>query len=145
MAKRVHLYRILSTPAGASFEAGPNLVPPGRTRLAMESAAPSPFLGVPEAEWVCANALCFAIFESYPVSPGHVRVITRPVVPTFFECTAAEQGALMALVGEVKALLGKTGDGSDFRVARGDIALAANGVGGALQKSLPSPVFSPAA
>ena len=71
----------------------------------MESAAPSPFVEVPEAEWVCANGLCFAIFDSYPVSPGHVLVITRRVVPTFFECAAAEQQALMALVGEVKDLL----------------------------------------
>ncbi|MCX7412189.1 MAG: DEAD/DEAH box helicase family protein [Planctomycetia bacterium] len=71
----------------------------------MESAAPSPFVEVPEAEWVCANGLCFAIYDSYPVSPGHVLVITRRVVPTFFECTAAEQVALMELVGEVKALL----------------------------------------
>ena len=71
----------------------------------MESAAPSPFVEVPEAEWVCGNGLCFAIFDSYPVSPGHVLVITRRVVPTFFECTAAEQVALMELVGEVKALL----------------------------------------
>jgi superfamily II DNA or RNA helicase/diadenosine tetraphosphate (Ap4A) HIT family hydrolase/HKD family nuclease/SOS-response transcriptional repressor LexA len=71
----------------------------------MELAAPSPFLDIPEAEWVCANDLCFAIFDSYPVSPGHVLVITRRVVPTFFECTADEQQALMALVGEVKALL----------------------------------------
>ncbi|MFM8953002.1 MAG: HIT domain-containing protein [Planctomycetaceae bacterium] len=71
----------------------------------MTPAAPSPFLEVPEAEWVCANDLCFAIFDSYPVSPGHVLVITRRVVPTFFECTAAEQQALIALVGEVKALL----------------------------------------
>ena len=43
----------------------------------MESAAPSPFLEAPEAEWVCANDLCFAIFDSFPVSPGHVLVITR--------------------------------------------------------------------
>ena len=71
----------------------------------MKPAAPSPFVEVPEAEWVCANDLCFAIFDSYPVSPGHVLVITRRVVPTFFECTAAEQVALMELVGEVKALL----------------------------------------
>jgi superfamily II DNA or RNA helicase/diadenosine tetraphosphate (Ap4A) HIT family hydrolase/HKD family nuclease len=71
----------------------------------MELAAPSPFLEVPEAEWVCANDFCFAIFDSFPVSPGHVLVITQRVVPTFFECTAAEQQALMALVGEVKALL----------------------------------------
>jgi len=71
----------------------------------MESAAPSPFVEVPEAEWVCGNGLCFAIYDSYPVSPGHVLVITRRVVPTFFECTAAEQVALTELVGEVKALL----------------------------------------
>jgi superfamily II DNA or RNA helicase/diadenosine tetraphosphate (Ap4A) HIT family hydrolase/HKD family nuclease/SOS-response transcriptional repressor LexA len=71
----------------------------------MESAAPAPFLGVPEAEWVCANELCFAIFDSFPVSPGHVLVITRRVVPTFFECSAAEQAALMELVGDVKRLL----------------------------------------
>jgi diadenosine tetraphosphate (Ap4A) HIT family hydrolase len=71
----------------------------------MKPVAPSPFVEVPEAEWVCANGLCFAIYDSYPVSPGHVLVITRRVVPTFFECTAAEQVALMELVGEVKALL----------------------------------------
>ena len=69
------------------------------------SPFPSPFSAIPEAEWVCANALCFAIFDSFPVSPGHVLVITRRVVPTFFECTAAEQGALITLVGEVKQLL----------------------------------------
>jgi hypothetical protein len=38
----------------------------------MRPAAPSPFLEVPEAEWVCANALCFAIEDSFPVSSGHV-------------------------------------------------------------------------
>jgi diadenosine tetraphosphate (Ap4A) HIT family hydrolase len=71
----------------------------------MKPAAPSLFLEIPEAEWVCANDLCFAIFDSYPVSPGHVLVVTRRVVPTFFECTAAEQQAVKELVGEVKALL----------------------------------------
>lgn len=51
----------------------------------------SPFLEIPESEWVCANGLCFAIFDSFPVTPGQVLVITRRVVPTYFECTAAEQ------------------------------------------------------
>ena len=66
---------------------------------------PSPFSAIPEAEWVCANDLCFAIFDSFPVSPGHVLVITRRVVPTYFDCTAAEQAAVMELVGTVKRLL----------------------------------------
>jgi diadenosine tetraphosphate (Ap4A) HIT family hydrolase len=69
------------------------------------SPSPSPFLGLPEAEWLCANDLAFAIFDAFPVSPGHVLVITRRAVPTYFECTAAERAAVMELVGEVKRLL----------------------------------------
>jgi diadenosine tetraphosphate (Ap4A) HIT family hydrolase len=69
------------------------------------SPTPSPFSAIPEAEWLCANDLAFAIYDQFPVSPGHVLVITRRVVPTFFDCTAAEQGPVMALVGDVKKLL----------------------------------------
>ena len=71
----------------------------------MPQEAPSPFLRIPESEWHCANALCFAIFDSFPVSRGHVLVIARRVVPTFFDCTQPEQAALIELVGEVKRLL----------------------------------------
>ncbi|MEY3205408.1 MAG: hypothetical protein RLZZ21_1739 [Planctomycetota bacterium] len=67
--------------------------------------APSPFVEIPHTNWVCANALAFAIYDRFPVSPGHVLVITRRVVPTFFECTPDEQAALMELVGTVKRLL----------------------------------------
>jgi diadenosine tetraphosphate (Ap4A) HIT family hydrolase len=69
------------------------------------SPSPSPFSAIPEAEWVCANAFAFAIYDRFPVSPGHVLVITRRVVPTYFDCTAAEQAAVMELVGDVKKLL----------------------------------------
>jgi hypothetical protein len=69
------------------------------------SPIPSPFLAIPEAEWICANDLCFAILDSFPVSPGNVLVITRRVVPTYFDCTAAEQAAFMELVGEMKKRL----------------------------------------
>jgi diadenosine tetraphosphate (Ap4A) HIT family hydrolase len=69
------------------------------------SPIPSPFSAIPEAEWLCANDLAFAIFDSFPVSPGHVLVITRRVVPTYFDCTTAEQAAVMELVGTVKRLL----------------------------------------
>jgi len=69
------------------------------------SPTPSPFSAIPEAEWLCANDLAFAIYDQFPVSPGHVLVITRRVVPTYFDCTAAEQGTVMELVREVKRLL----------------------------------------
>lgn len=65
----------------------------------------SPFLQIPESDWLCSNPLAFAINDGFPVSPGHVLVTTRRIVPTWFEATADEQAAMMALVNEVKVLL----------------------------------------
>jgi superfamily II DNA or RNA helicase/diadenosine tetraphosphate (Ap4A) HIT family hydrolase/SOS-response transcriptional repressor LexA len=65
----------------------------------------SPFLEVPEAEWVASNELAFAIRDRFPVSPGHTLVVTRRVVSTWFEATPAERAAVMALVEEVKRRL----------------------------------------
>jgi diadenosine tetraphosphate (Ap4A) HIT family hydrolase len=62
----------------------------------------SPFLAIPESEWVASNALAFAIRDRYPVSPGHTLVIPRRQVATWFEATPEEQHALFALVDEVK-------------------------------------------
>ena len=66
---------------------------------------PLALLGAPRGGVALRNELAFAIFDSFPVSPGHVLVITRRVVPTYFDCTAAEQAAVMQLVGELKRLL----------------------------------------
>lgn len=65
----------------------------------------SPFLGRPSSDHVASNDLAFAIRDGFPVSPGHTLVITRRLVPTWFEATPEEQAALMALVNEVKRQL----------------------------------------
>ena len=65
----------------------------------------SPFLAIPAGDWLCSNDLTFAIFDGFPVSPGHVLVTTRRIVETWFDATNEEQAALMALVKESKCLL----------------------------------------
>jgi len=65
----------------------------------------SPFLARPVSEWLCFNDLAFAIFDRFPVSPGHVLVTTRRIVETWFDATDEEQAALMALVKQVRDLL----------------------------------------
>ena len=62
----------------------------------------SPFLAVPASEWLAANDSAFAIADRFPVSPGHALVITRRVVATWWEATAAERADILALVEEVK-------------------------------------------
>ncbi|WP_417745613.1 DEAD/DEAH box helicase family protein [Rosistilla oblonga] len=68
----------------------------------------SPFLQVAQADWIAANALAFAIFDGYPVAAGHALVVTRRLVPTWFDATPAEQVALMELVNVVKQKLDET-------------------------------------
>lgn len=65
----------------------------------------SVFLLQPESSWIAANSLAFALFDGFPVVPGHVLVVTRRVVATWFDATREEQIALMSLVNDVKTIL----------------------------------------
>jgi diadenosine tetraphosphate (Ap4A) HIT family hydrolase/HKD family nuclease len=65
----------------------------------------SPFLQVPSSDWVASNELAFAFRDHFPVSRGHTLVVSRRLIATYFEATAAEKAALWALVDEVKRAL----------------------------------------
>jgi diadenosine tetraphosphate (Ap4A) HIT family hydrolase len=64
-----------------------------------------PFCNPAEEEIVLANDLCYARYDKYPVSPGHLLLIPFRHVPTLFDATDAEQIALLALIREAKTLL----------------------------------------
>ena len=65
----------------------------------------SPFLQLNPEDWIASNSLAFAIFDRFPVTRGHTLVITKRLVATWFDASAAEQEALMALVNTVKSKL----------------------------------------
>jgi diadenosine tetraphosphate (Ap4A) HIT family hydrolase len=56
-------------------------------------------------EAVLRNELAYARFDRYPVSPGHLLVLTLRHVATWFEATDEERAALLALIDEGKRLL----------------------------------------
>jgi len=62
-----------------------------------------PFCAIDEP--VLRNDLAFAIFDRYPVNPGHLLLLPFRHVATWFEATQAEQAALLTLVEEGKRLL----------------------------------------
>lgn len=70
----------------------------------------SPFLAVPESDWIISNGLAFAVWDGFPVSPGHVLVVTKRMVPDWFAATDEEQLAVMELVRQVKGILDATLD-----------------------------------
>jgi diadenosine tetraphosphate (Ap4A) HIT family hydrolase len=53
------------------------------------------------------NVLAVSFFDRYPASPGHVLVIPKRHVETYFACTPAEKAALWEMVEEVSRLPGE--------------------------------------
>ena len=65
----------------------------------------SPFLSLPATVWLASNELAFAILDRYPVSEGHVLIIPKRLVASWWDATEAEQHALLRLAEQVKLLL----------------------------------------
>ena len=64
-----------------------------------------PFCNPLNEEVVLTNALCYARYDRYPVSPGPLLLIPYRHIPTLIDATNEEQAALLALVREAKPLL----------------------------------------
>lgn len=64
-----------------------------------------PFCQLPPERIVLANDLAFAIRDGFPISPGHTLVIPRRHVGSFFEISAAERAAMLALLEQAKQQL----------------------------------------
>lgn len=57
---------------------------------------------------VCESAVCVAFFDGYPVSPGHVLIIPKRHVASYFDLTAHEREAMNIMVQYVKQKLDET-------------------------------------
>jgi diadenosine tetraphosphate (Ap4A) HIT family hydrolase len=64
-----------------------------------------PFCNPSPEDIVLENDLCYARYDKYPVSPGHLLLIPFRHIPALFDATDEEQIALLALVREAKTLL----------------------------------------
>ncbi len=65
----------------------------------------SVFLAVSTSEWVAANHLAFAIWDAFPVTPGHVLIVTKRVVVGWFEATEEERSAILDLLDPARAAI----------------------------------------
>ncbi|HEY8465647.1 MAG TPA: HIT family protein [Solirubrobacterales bacterium] len=71
----------------------------------MPGTTSSPFLEIPSDRWLASNELAFAIYDKFPVTPGHALVITRRVVADWEAATPDERRAVMSLVDDVMGIL----------------------------------------
>ncbi len=62
----------------------------------------SPFFDIPQAEWIAANRSAFAIWDGYPVKPGHALVCPRRQITDWWEATPGERADIFDLVDVVR-------------------------------------------
>ena len=105
--KTLQKHSVSAAPGGSIRPVARACRPGGKVAgtIARMPSCASPFLEIDPTEWFCSNALCFAIPDHKPASRGHLLIITRRHVATWFDCTLPEQNDLMALVNQAKTLL----------------------------------------
>ena len=63
---------------------------------------PCPFCTLSPDRILRSNDHAIALRDAYPISPGHTLIVPRRHVGSFFEATADERTALLALLDEAK-------------------------------------------
>jgi diadenosine tetraphosphate (Ap4A) HIT family hydrolase len=54
------------------------------------------------------HQLVIALWDGYPVSPGHALIIPRRHVPSLFDATEQEQSALLVMVNSARAIIDRS-------------------------------------
>ena len=63
------------------------------------------FCNMPRDEILVENDLALAFFDKYPVNQGHVLIVPKRHVETYFDATLDEKDAITRLLIEVKKKL----------------------------------------
>jgi diadenosine tetraphosphate (Ap4A) HIT family hydrolase len=63
---------------------------------------PCPFCSLPADRFVLASARAVVIRDAFPVSPGHMLVIPKRHVASFFDITDVERADLMSLLAAAR-------------------------------------------
>ncbi|HWI40025.1 MAG TPA: HIT family protein [Verrucomicrobiae bacterium] len=85
----------------------------------MGDAGACPFCGVDEGVVLCCDE-AVAVYDSHPVTPGHMLVIPRRHMVSIFEADAGELAGVMQLVARVREHLSAVHAPDGFNVGIND-------------------------
>lgn len=82
--------------------------PPQASRDETNDMGPAPssvFLDTDPSNWLASNRFGFVLADNFPVSPGHSLIISRRLIPTWFDATGDEQHGLTDLLTEIRTMM----------------------------------------
>ena len=88
----------------------------------MSSACP--FCNLGDSRIILSNGHAMAIYDGFPVSPGHTLVIPKRHIASFFEATKEEQGAMLDLLSDMRQRLQAEHNPGGFNIGINDGAAA---------------------
>jgi diadenosine tetraphosphate (Ap4A) HIT family hydrolase len=88
------------------------------------TSASCPFCHLDPVTVLSSNRYAVAVWDGFPVTPGHSLIIPKRHIVSFFEATPEEQAALFELLGELRLRLAaeRQPDGFNFGVNDGAAA-----------------------
>jgi diadenosine tetraphosphate (Ap4A) HIT family hydrolase len=69
------------------------------------TSASCPFCHLDPSSVICSNRHAVAVWDGFPVTPGHSLIIPKRHIVSFFEATPEEQAALFEILGEIRSRL----------------------------------------
>lgn len=91
---------------------------------ASRTPAACPFCTLAASRVVAENEHAVVILDGYPVSPGHILIIPRRHVGSYFETTSLEREALLSLLDKAKSLIEQGHRPSGYNIGINDGAAA---------------------
>ena len=76
----------------------------------------SVFLEIPKEQWILETDYFFVIKDKYPVTEGHLLIISKRKADDFFALNESEQSALITAVNLSKQYLHKTYGETDYNI-----------------------------
>ena len=70
-----------------------------------QAAKACPFCNPPPQRIVIEGVAAMALWDSYPLNPGHVLIVPRRHVASWFEATAAERDEMLRLADDARRIV----------------------------------------
>jgi len=81
---------------------------------------PCAFCAVASARELIAGKLAYATLDRFPVNPGHVLVIPRRHVTSWFDATEEERGEMMSLLEQARQIVRQLHLAAGFNIGIND-------------------------
>jgi diadenosine tetraphosphate (Ap4A) HIT family hydrolase len=76
----------------------------------------STFLNKPKSEWLYEGNYFFLIYDSFPVSPGHILIITKRLVNDYFGLYLTELNEFNYMVNKAKEIIEKNNKPDGYNI-----------------------------